>query len=435
MRNRRILKGIVTLGSLALPSVAFAQDGGDAAGGDVPAGAPPGGNVTVVQIPGAPPPVSTTTEGPGVNAHLPSSAGVSTDTSGSADGFDLQRGSGEATVVHGSAKGSYVVSGQYAPELHTVKRGDTLWDISGKYFGNHYNWPQIWSYNSHVQNPHWLYPGDHVRLRGGPGVKSVGGLIDRRRLVPPGTLFQRHLGYALDDKARPADWGRVIGSPDDQMLLSEGDQLYIELKKDQTVTVGQMLTLWEEREVKNLANHPLVWIRGVAKVNRYNRNTQMVRAKVLESLTVIERGIRVGPADRQVDIVEPVQNDRTIKARIVAALYPHQFYGQHQVVVIDKGGEDGVQVGNRFFAVSRSDEWRLGLKNAGNMASKRAITEDDRMARVEPTPNTDQPELYPAETYAELRVLRVRKHTSTCSVTASIREITRGALVIAREGY
>ncbi|RLB65754.1 MAG: LysM peptidoglycan-binding domain-containing protein, partial [Deltaproteobacteria bacterium] len=147
------------------------------------------------------------------------------------------------------------------------------------------------------------------------------------------------------------------------------------------------------------------------------------------------RGIRVGPADRQVDIVEPVQNDRTIKARIVAALYPHQFYGQHQVVVIDKGGEDGVQVGNRFFAVSRSDEWRLGLKNAGNMASKRAITEDDRMARVEPTPNTDQPELYPAETYAELRVLRVRKHTSTCSVTASIREITRGALVIAREGY
>jgi hypothetical protein len=435
MKTQRILNGLVTLGSLALPSVALAQEGGDTGGGEVPPGAPPGGNVTVVQIPGAPPPVSTTTQAPGVNDHLPSSSGVSTDASASSDGFDLRRSGGEATVVRGSSKGAYVVSGQYTPELHTVKRGDTLWDISGKYYGNHYNWPRIWSYNSHVQNPHWLYPGDHVRLRGGGGVKSVGGLVDRNRLVPPGTVFQRRLGYVLDDKARPADWGRVIGSPDDQMLLSEGDQLYIELKKDQQVTVGQLLTLWEERDVQDLASHPLVWIRGIVKVNRYNQNTQMVRAKVIESLTVIERGIRVGPADRKVDVVQPVPNQKTVKARIVAALYPHQFYGQHQLVMIDKGSEDGVQVGNRFFAVSRSDEWRLGLKNAGQMASKRAITEDDRNARVEDTPNTDQPELYPAETYAELRVMRVRKQTSTCAVTASIREISRGALVIAREGY
>ena len=128
-------------------------------------------------------------------------------------------------------------------------------------------------------------------------------------------------------------------------------------------------------------------------------------------------------------------NEQTVKARIVAALYPYEFYGQNQVVMIDKGSEDGVKVGNRFFAVSRSDEWRMGLKNAGNMADKRAITDDDRMARVEKTPNLDQPELYPAETYAELRVLRTRKHYSTCLVTASIREIARGALIIARQGY
>ncbi|MBW2457961.1 MAG: LysM peptidoglycan-binding domain-containing protein [Deltaproteobacteria bacterium] len=436
MTTRQVINGLVAFGSLVLPSVAWAQDGGDVGGADVPGGAPPGGGVTVVQIPGPAPPPTTTPEGPGINAHLPSSAGVSTDTSSSSDGFDLgSRGGGKATVVRGSAKGSYVVSGQYTPDLHTVKRGDTLWDISGKYYGNHYNWPRIWSFNSHIQNPHWLYPGDHVRLRTGPAVKSVDGFQNRKALVPQGTVFQRHLGYVLDDKARPADWGQVIGSPDDQMLLSEGDQIYIELKEDQDVTVGQLLTLWEQRSVRNMANQELVWIRGIAKVNRYNRKNHMVRAKVLESLSVIERGIRVGPADRKVDVVEPVPNDRTVKARIVAALYPYQFYGQHQVVMIDKGGEDGVKVGNRFFAVSRSDEWRMGLKNAGKLADWRAITEDDRMAHVEKTPNLDQPELYPAETYAELRVVRVRKHYSTCLVTASIREIARGALVVAREGY
>ena len=116
-------------------------------------------------------------------------------------------------------------------------------------------------------------------------------------------------------------------------------------------------------------------------------------------------------------------------------MYPFEFYGQGQTVFLDKGSEDGLEAGNRLFAVSRGDEWRLGLKNAGNMADKRAITEDDEFARVERTPDKDEPELYPAETYAELIVISTRKKTSTAFVTASIREIARGSLVVAREGY
>jgi hypothetical protein len=138
---------------------------------------------------------------------------------------------------------------------------------------------------------------------------------------------------------------------------------------------------------------------------------------------------------RKVDAVKPVRNEKTVEAKIVGALYPYEFYGEGQTVFIDKGSEDGLQVGNRLFAVSRGDEWRLGLANAGNMADKRALTEDDRMAGVEDTPDKDEPRLYPAETYAELVVLRTRGKTSTCMVIASIREIARGAVVIAREGY
>ena len=416
----------------AFPVLAQDDGGGEAPPAGGGEGAPPGG-VTVVQVPQYAPPPAPTGDAPDVNAHLPSSAGVSTDTSASADGFDLRRGTSGSGTVKGSSKGAYIVSGSYVPELHTAKRGDTLWDISGQYYNNSYQWPRVWSFNPQLQNPHWIYPGDHIRLRG----KNItlGGSI-RPRNVGADTLFKRHLGYVLDGKH--PEWGEVIGSPEDQMLLSENDEIYIKMyedKIDRVVEVGQLLTIFEPRKVKNLTPYPLVWIRGIAKVNRINSKNGMVRARIIESLDTIERGVKVGPMKRKVDSVSPVRNNKTIEAKIVGALYPFEFYGQGQTVFIDKGQEDGLEIGNRLFAVSRGDEWRLGLNNAGNLADKRAITEDDRNARVEDTPDKDEPRLYPAETYAELIVLRTRKKTSTCLVTASIREIARGSLVIAREGY
>jgi hypothetical protein len=50
-------------------------------------------------------------------------------------------------------------------EIHTVKRGDTLWDISQQYLKDSFLWPQIWETNSHVNNPHWIYPGDKILIK------------------------------------------------------------------------------------------------------------------------------------------------------------------------------------------------------------------------------------------------------------------------------
>ena len=50
------------------------------------------------------------------------------------------------------------------PELHVVRSGDTLWDICFYYFNNPWQWPKVWSYNPQITNPHWIYPGDLVRL-------------------------------------------------------------------------------------------------------------------------------------------------------------------------------------------------------------------------------------------------------------------------------
>ena len=65
-----------------------------------------------------------------------------------------------------------------APDQHVVVRGDTLWDISGKFLQRPWCWPQVWDMNrDQIRNPHWIYPGQIVyfdrvagKLRLGKGV-------------------------------------------------------------------------------------------------------------------------------------------------------------------------------------------------------------------------------------------------------------------------
>lgn len=50
------------------------------------------------------------------------------------------------------------------PKVYIVKKGDTLWDISGKFLQKPWNWPKIWHANPEIANPHLIYPGDEIRL-------------------------------------------------------------------------------------------------------------------------------------------------------------------------------------------------------------------------------------------------------------------------------
>jgi len=389
-------------------------------------------NTTTTVYTNAPPPGSVTGGG-----NTQGSSGSQAHSGNETDHFDLNVSGGGGNTVHGNENGGFVLgSTRYSdPGTHTVRRGDTLWGICDSYFKNPYQWPRIWSYNPQIQNPHWIYPGDQVKLKAGAvaqvSTPNTPGqtFVDRRRQVPPDTIFLRNDGFVEDEQT--STWGEITGSREDKMFLNDFDEVYIRIADGHEVKLGQELTVFRPR--RNVGTANLVQIQGTVRIDEWNANEHIARARITETTDVIERGAFVGPVIRKYEVVPPRRNDVDLTASVRTSVQTHVFYGQNAVVFIDHGDADGLKPGNRLFVTRKGDAWHQ-TQPARDSAQRIALERDDPAA-VENIPRPRDESVLPEETVAEIRVVTVRQHSAMCLITNASREIEVGDIAVAKKGY
>ena len=149
-----------------------------------------------------------------------------------------------------------------APEEYTVRRGDTLWRISGMFLKSPWRWPELWGMNlKDIRNPHLIYPGqqlylervgDRAFLRARRGVDGQPGatirVSPRNRIealdANPLPTLQPHLiepfltEPLVVEESVLTNAARIVATREDRVLLSKGDRAYARGAGPAALTMG-----------------------------------------------------------------------------------------------------------------------------------------------------------------------------------------------------
>jgi hypothetical protein len=329
----------------------------------------------------------------------------------------------DAGAAAPSSNDQAVVNVGPTPALHVVRTGDTLWDICYYYFNDPWQWPKIWSYNAQISNPHWIYPGNLVRLipRGTAAEPDTtaslkttspdNARIETRR--PPSKSFEVQLRQTAFIEQESIDTSiRLEGAVDEKSLLATGDTVFLTYNEKNPPKVGEQYSVYvpgEKVKSKGKTVGSYVRILGTVQVTDV-RKDKRARGILLEAREEIERGARLGALQRKMTTAPFAQAKVDAQGSVVAIVAQSDLIGQGAVVFVDVGQGAGIEVGNHMYIVRRGD----GLITRMNPGED--IGQNDKR--------------FPARALGEIVIVDVGKSVSMGLVVLAVQEMGVGDTVM-----
>ena len=296
-----------------------------------------------------------------------------------------------------------------APDRYTVVKGDTLWDISGRFLKQPWRWPEIWRLNKEeIKDPHWIYPGDVIVLdrstqpprlriegRGAPGeggsalgsAQDGSGAGDRVRLSPgvqklsreqaipsiPLHDIQAFMGHPLVVEARDVDTQPKISAFDGHRTLgTAGDSLFVRGALPPGVSVFQVY-----RPGSALVNPRTKEI--LAYRADYVGDVRLSELGAVSRFTILPGGREMQAGDR---LMKPESSSEVsfvprapaspVNGYLISTDDKRTLAARHEVVAISLGKQDGLFPGNVLAVYPSHDETDYVEKNSLDLPETRS---------------------------------------------------------------
>ena len=305
------------------------------------------------------------------------------------------------------------------PEEYVVVKGDTLWDISGRFLDKPWQWPAIWHANPQIENPHLIYPGDvislvyvdgvpQLRLRRGDTVRlspsiRVSERPDAIPAVPFDAIapFIRNLRVLSPDEFEGLPY--IVANEEARLTATYTDQTYargLDAQVGEEFVVARLMGIYdsfgkppETRRVlpkTGWAQVPNVWDRSESlhdpthPWNERPKNpvgyemlevsrVRVVKSGDISTLDIIRDRTEVKPGDYIMPGNDPgyepvfypsAMDEIPEGLRVLATSGQKSGVGLYQIVAINGGANQGLKPGHVFSAFSRGEvvEDRTGYR-------------------------------------------------------------------------
>ena len=264
-------------------------------------------------------------------------------------------------------------------QIYTIKKGDTLWGISERFIKDPYYWPNLWSNNPFITNPHLIYPGQEVAIYDGrmkiigtqpepsaaPETSGVPAAIppaetpDKPATTEPlpepqEEIIIKTLGGAegFVSVAQMARAGSVVDTVDNRIMMAEGDTVFCKMADLAGTQPGDAFDIIAPgKEIRHPVSNALLGhqVASVGTLIILSADQDVATARITDSNQEIQRGNLLVPFKTPTSEIALKQAQKQLFGYIIAARQGKLGLGQNDIIYIDLGENDGLEVGNLLY--------------------------------------------------------------------------------------